>query len=336
MDEFDRPAIGRRAGLLGAGAVLGALPFPARSQGGWRPSQPVRIVVPAAAAGTTDIMGRLLAPFLQERWGQPAVVENRSGAGGTLGTAEVARARPDGHTLLIGNIGPQSIAYSLFRNLPYRPDQLAPVSNMIRGPNALMLHPSVPARTVPEFVQYLRDRKGRLNYGTSGPGQSGHLSAVWFQQLTGTEATAVHFRGASPAMLALMAGDVDFQIDNLTTAVEQIRAGKVRALGVTSADRIAQMPELPALRETMPELASYDVSTWFGAFLPGGTPEPVVQAFNAQIKAMLDLPATRQRFAEMGGVPAYGTAAEYATFVRAEIEKWRAVVQREGLQMDVG
>ena len=335
MTDPDRHVFRRRSGLLGAAAILGT-PATARAQAGWRPSQPVRIVVPAAAAGTTDIMARLLAPFLQERWGQPAVVENRSGAGGTLGTAEVVRARPDGHTILIGNIDPQSIAYSLFRNLPYRPDQLTPVSNMIRGPNALMLHPSVPARTVPEFVDYLRSRQGRLNYCTSGPGQSGHLSAVWFQQLTGTEATAAHFRGAGPAMLALMAGDVDFAIDNLTTAVEQIRAGKVRALGVTSADRNPQMPELPALRETMPELAAYDVSTWFGAFLPGGTPEPVVGALNAQIKALLELPATRQRFAEMGGVPAYGTMAEYAAFVRSEIEKWRGVVEREGLQMDVG
>ncbi|MBP0444678.1 tripartite tricarboxylate transporter substrate binding protein [Roseomonas sp. SSH11] len=307
-----------------------------RAQGAWRPTQTIRIVVPAAAAGTTDIMGRLLAAFLQERLGQPAVVENRSGAGGTIGTAEVVRARPDGHTILVGNIGPQAIAYSLFRNLPYRPEQLTPVSNMIRGPNALMVHPSVPARTVPEFVQYLKEKQGRLNYATSGPGQSGHLANVWFQQLTGTQATAVHFRGAGPAMLGLIAGDVEFSVDNLTTAVEQIRGGKVRALAVTSADRNAQIPELPALRETMPELANYDVSTWFGAFLPGGAPEPVVTTLNGEIKALLELPATRQRFAEMGGVPAYGTPAEYAAFVRAETEKWGNVVRREGLQLDIG
>ena len=330
--------IDRRRALRGGALVLGTLAVPGllRAQGAWRPSQTIRIVVPAAAAGTTDIMGRLLAPFLQERWGQPAVVENRSGAGGTLGTSEVVRARPDGHTILIGNIGPQAIAYSLFRNLSYGPDQLTPVSNMIRGPNALMVHPSVPARTVPDFVRYLKEKGGRLNYCTSGPGQSGHLACVWFQQLTGTQATAVHFRGAGPAMLGLMAGDVEFAVDNLTTAVEQIRAGKVRALAVTSADRNAQLPEVPAMRETMPELANYDVSTWFGAFLPGGAPEPIVMALNGEIRAMLDLPATKQRFAEMGGVAAYGTPAEYAAFVRAETEKWGNVVRREGLQMDIG
>jgi tripartite-type tricarboxylate transporter receptor subunit TctC len=333
MTRFDR-----RAGLRGGALLLGGLAMPGllRAQGGWRPTQTIRIIVPAAAAGTTDIMGRLLAPLLQERWGQPAVVENRSGAGGTLGTAEFLRAKPDGHTILIGNIGPQAIAYSLFRNMPYRPEQITPVSNMIRGPNAIMVHPSIPVRTVPELVRYLKEKEGRLNYATSGPGQSGHLSAVWFHQLTGTQATAVHFRGAGPAMLALMAGDVEFSVDNLTTAVEQIRAGKVRALAVTSADRNPQMPDLPALRETMPELADYDVSTWFGAFLPAGTPEPAVLALNGEIKALLELPATRQRFAEMGGVPAYGTPAEYAAFVRGEIEKWGAVLQREGLRMDVG
>jgi tripartite-type tricarboxylate transporter receptor subunit TctC len=328
----------RRAVLRGGALALGGMVLPrlARAEDAWRATQTVRIIVPAAAAGTTDIMGRMLAPVLQERWGQAAVVDNRSGAGGTVGTAEAVRARPDGHTILVGNIGPQAIAYSLFRNLPYQPQQLIPVSNMIRGPNVLMLHPSVPVRTMPEFIRYLKEKNGRLNYCTSGPGQSGHLAAVWLQQLTGTQATAVHFRGAGPAMLALMGGDVEFAVDNLTTAVEQIRAGKVRALGVTSADRNAQLPDLPALRETMPELAEYDVSTWFGAFLPAGTPGAAVQALNAAIKALLDRPETQQRFAEMGGVAAYGTPAQYAAFVRAETEKWGNVVRREGLQMDIG
>ena len=333
MNKIERRTIlGRGSFLVASLAAPGIL----RAQPGWRPSQPIRIVVPAAAAGTTDIMGRILAAFLQERWGQPVVVDNRSGAGGTLGTAEVVRARPDGHTVLVGNIGPQAIAYSLFRNLPYRPEQLIPVSNMISGPNALMVHPSVPARSVPELVRYLKEKQGQLNYCTSGPGQSGHLACVWFQQLTGTQATAVHFRGAGPAMLALMAGDVEFTIDNLTTAVEQIRAGQVRALAVTSADRNAQLPDLPALRETLPELANYDVSTWFGAFLPSGTPEPAVVALNNEIKTLLALPATKQRFAAMGGVPAYGTSAEFAAFVAGETEKWGRVVRQEGLQMDLG
>lgn len=328
----------RRAMLLGTGGALAAaaLPRPALAQGAWRPSQPLRIIVPAAAGGTTDIMGRLLAPFLQERWGQSVVVENKSGAGGTVGTAEVARARPDGHTILIGNIGPQAIAYSLFRNLPYTQDQLRPVSNMIIGPNVLVVHPALPVRTAAEFQQYLKENPNKLSYGTPGLGQSPHLSAVWYHQLTGTRATAVHYRGAGPAMVALMGGDVQFSFDNLTSAVEQVRAGRVRALGVTSAVRNPQLPDLPAMRETAPQLANYDVNTWFGAFYPAGVPEAAVTALNAEIKALLERPDTIRRFAEMGGVPAYGTPAEYAAFVKGETDKWGDVLRREGLQLDAG
>ncbi|HYI84094.1 MAG TPA: tripartite tricarboxylate transporter substrate binding protein [Acetobacteraceae bacterium] len=324
--------------FIGVGGALGAAAHAAtaRAQGGWRPSQAVRVVVPAAPGGTTDIMARLLAAHLQSRWGQNAVVENKSGGGGTIGTMEVVRARPDGHTILLGNIGPQAVAYSLFRNLQYGPENLLPVSNMIRGPNVLVLHPSVPANSVPELVAHLRANPGKLACGNHGVGQSPHLSAVWFAQLTGTEFVHVPFRGAGPATVELLAGNVQFMFDNLTTGIEQIRAGRVKALAVTSADRSPQLADLPALRETMPELANYDVSTWFGAFYPARTPEAAVRALNAEIKALLDMPETQQRFAEMGGVPAYGTPEQFAAFVRAEIEKWRTVIRREGLQLEAG
>jgi tripartite-type tricarboxylate transporter receptor subunit TctC len=316
-----------------------ALPFAsalqAHAQGDWRPNHGVRILVPAAPGGTTDIMARILADHLQPRWGQPVVVENKSGAGGTIGTMEVVRAPADGHHILMGNIGPQSIAYSLFRNLPYTPQSLLPVSGMIRGPNALIVHPSVPANTVPEFVRHLKDNPGRLSYGTPGLGQSPHLSGVWFHQLTGTPGTAVHFRGAAPMLTALVGNTVQYCFDNLTTALAQVRAGRVRALAVTSAERSPQMPDMPALRETMPELAGYDVSTWFGAFLPAGSPAEAVAALNAGIETLIRQPTTRTRFTEMGGEPFYGTPAAFADFVRAEIEKWGTVIRREGLETDL-
>jgi tripartite-type tricarboxylate transporter receptor subunit TctC len=238
--------------------------------------------------------------------------------------------------MLMGNIGPQSIAYSLFRDLPYKPEDLVPVSDMIRGPNVLVVHPSVPAGSVPEFVGHLKRNSGKLSYGTPGLGQSPHLSGVWFHQLTQTQGVPVHYRGAAPAMVALVGGDIQYMFDNLTTAIEQVRAGRVKALAVTSADRSPQLPELPALRETMPGLADYDVSTWFGVFYPARTPEAAVQALNVEIKALLDMPETRRRFAEMGGVPDYGTPERFAAFVQAEIEKWRTVIRKEGLQLDVG
>lgn len=315
--------------------LMAAAPALALAQAEWRPTQSMRIIIPAAPGGTTDIMGRLLAQHLQSRFGVNVVAENRSGGGGTIATAEILRQPADGLTLLSGNIGPQSIAYSLFRNLGYRPDQLAPVGNMIRGPNALLLHPSIPARTVPEFVAHLKANPGRLAYGSSGVGQSPHLSGVWFCQLTGTEATHVPFRGAGPLMMDLVAGNIHFSFDNLTTSVQQIRAGQVRALAVTSADRNDQLPELPPLRETMPELASYEVNTWFGMFAHGQTPQPAILALNREINALLATAETRSRFAAMGGVPMPGTPDDFARFVAAETEKWRGVIQREGLQIDV-
>ena len=308
----------------------------ARAQSGWRPSETVSIIVPAAPGGTTDIMGRLLADQLQSGWGRNAVVENKSGAGGTIGTMEVVRARPDGHTMLMGNIGPQSIAYTLFRNLPYKPADLIPVSGMIRGPNVLVVHPSVPANTVPEFVRHLKQNPGRLSYGTPGLGQSPHLSGVWFHQLTGTPGVAVHFRGAAPMLTALVGDTVQYSFDNLTTALAQIRDGRVKPLAVTSAERTPQLPDLPAMRETMPELAEYDVSTWFGVFHRAGVPGPAVQAANAEIEALLRQPATRTRFTEMGGDPFYGTPEQFAAFVQQEIAKWRNVIRREGLEVEIG
>lgn len=328
-----------RRGLLGAGAALAAtaaLVQRARAQDAWRPSQPVRIIVPAAPGGTTDIMGRVLAGHLQSRWGLNVVVDNRSGGGGTVGTAEATRAKPDGHTILLGNIGPQAIAYTLFRNLTYKQADLQPVSNMIRGPNVLVVHPSLPVRTVPEFVAYLRQNSGKMSYGTAGLGQSPHVSGMLFHQLMNIPGNAVHFRGASPAMVSLMAGDVQYMFDNLTTAVEQVRAGRVRALAVTSADRNSQLPELPALREVVPELATYDVNTWFGAFYPAGVPQPAVQALNAEMKLLLDNPETQKRFVTMGGVADYSDVAAYGTFVQSEVDKWGAVLRKEGLQVDVG
>ena len=322
----------RRRAALAAGLVP-MLPRAARAD--WRPTQQVRIVVPAAPGGTTDIVGRMLANFLTQRWGQPAVVENRSGGGGTIGVAEIARARPDGHHILSGNIGPNSTAYALFRNLPYRPDSLVPVSNVITGPNILVVHPSLPVSSVPELVAYLKANPGKVACGNPGVGQSPHLSAAWFAQLTGTEITHVPFRGAAPAMVELIAGNIGMMFDNLTTAMPHVQAGKVRALGVTSAARNPQLPNLPALRETMPELRDYDVSTWFGIFLPAATPDPIVAELNAQIRALVALPDTQARFTQMGGFSAWSEPQRFKAFVDAEIAKWTAVIEREKLQLDI-
>jgi tripartite-type tricarboxylate transporter receptor subunit TctC len=327
----------RRAALAGTTALPAVtfLPGGLRAESAWKPSQGVRIVVPAAPGGTTDILGRLLAAHLQQAWGQSCVVDNKSGAGGVIGSTEVVKSTPDGQTALMGNIGPQSIAYSLYRNLPYTQASLIPVSNTITAPNVLVVHPSVPAKTVPEFVAWLKAQNGKASYASSGTGQSPHLSGAWFLQLTGTKAEHVPYRGAAPALNDLIAGVTQFFFDNLTSSIEFMRAGKLRALGLTSAQPNPLTPDVPPIAGTMPELKPFDVSTWFGVFLPAATPRPIVEAMNAQMKTWLDDPKTKEKFSAMAGFPAYGTPAEFDTFVNAQIALWKSVIDKEGLKLDV-
>ncbi|MFO1082278.1 MAG: tripartite tricarboxylate transporter substrate binding protein [Reyranellaceae bacterium] len=330
-------SLGRRP-LLGAALTLplaAGLARPSAAQAAWKPTQGVRVVVPAAPGGTTDIVGRLLAGWLQQAWGQSCVVDNKSGAGGIIGSTEVVKSAPDGHTILMGNIGPQSIAYSLYRNMPYTQKSLAPVSNAITAPNVLVLHPSVPAKTVPEFVAWLKAQNGKASYASSGTGQSPHLSAAWFLQLTGTKAEHVPYRGAAPALQDLVAGVTQFFFDNLTSSLEFIRAGKLRGLGLTSAEPNPLTPDLMPICQTMPELKPFDVSTWFGVFLPGATPRPIVDALNGQMKAWLTDAKTKERFAAMAGFPAYDTREAFDRFVTAQIALWKSVIDKEGLQLDV-
>lgn len=323
----------RRAALA---LPFAAAPLLAARAEDWKPTQPVRLLVASAPGGTTDIMARLLAPRLQARWGASVVAENRAGAGGTICTLELARSRPDGLTIMSGNIGPQAIAYSLYRNLPYRAEQVLPLAGTIRGPNVLVVNNNVPAHNVAELVALTRARPGQISYASTGVGQSTHLSPVLMLQMLNAEAIHVPFRGSGPAQVDLIAGNVDFLIDNLTGVIEHIRSGRVRALAVTSAERSPQLPEVPAMRETMPELAGYEVNTWFGIFGPAGMPAPVVTAINAEVNGWLDLPETRQRFTELGGGPLKMSPDEFAGFVAAETRKWAEVVRRGNFQMDAG
>lgn len=320
------------AGLLATPALASGL----RAQGAdWRPNQPLRLIVPAAPGGTADISARLLAPFLQSHFGQNCVVDNRSGAGGVIGTAEAVRAAPDGLTMLLGNIGPQAIGLSLYRSLPYGKDALLPVAGTVRGPNVLVVRKGIPAQTVAELVAYLKANPGKLSFGSPGVGQSPHLTGVWFNQATKTEAIHVPFRGAGPAMMELVAGNIDYMWDNLTSGIQQVRDGSVRALAVSSAERNPQLPDVPAARETLPELGQFDVNTWFGVFLPAATPRPIAQSINSAMKTWQETDDVKARWRQMGGTSLHGTLAEFAAFVAAEGEKWGRVIRQEGLQMDL-
>jgi tripartite-type tricarboxylate transporter receptor subunit TctC len=329
--------ISRRRVLTSAAALSTAAILPRASLGAgeWRPTETVRIIVPAAAGGTTDVMGRLLAAHLQTAWGQSAIVENRSGGGGTIGTTEVVRSKGDGHTILVGNPGPNAIAFTIFRNMAYKADQLRPVSNLIRIPNIVSAHPSTGIKSIPELIAYIKANPDKLNYASSGVGQSPHLTGAWFLQLTGLKMVHVPFRGAGPALQAALAGDIQILFDNLFPSLPQVQEGKLNGLCVTTTERSPSAPNLPTMRESAPELAKFDVSSWFGIFLPKSAPAPVVDALNKEIKVFLEREDIKKNIAALGARTDYGTPQQYSDFVAAETAKFAAIIKQEGLQMDV-
>jgi tripartite-type tricarboxylate transporter receptor subunit TctC len=327
--------ISRRRVLAGAAALSTAAILPRTSLADWRPTETIRIIVPAATGGSTDLMGRLLATHLHSAWGQSAIVENRSGGGGTIGATEVVRQKGDGHTILIGNPGPNAIAYTIFRNMAYRPEQLQAVSNMIRIPNIVSAHPSTGIKSIPELIAALKANPDKFNYGSSGVGQSPHLTAAWFLQLTGLKMVHVPFRGAGPALQAGLAGDVQILFDNLYPSLPQVQEGKLNGLCVTTPERSTNAPDLPTMREGAPELARFDVSSWFGVFLSKSCPAEIVDALNMQVKAMLEREEIKKNIANMGARADYGTPQQFSDFVDAETKKFAAIIEKEGLQMEV-
>jgi len=325
----------RRRFLQLAAATAAAPALRAARAAEWRPSGAIRILIPAAPGGATDIMGRLLAQHLQTTWNVSVVAENKSGAGGTIAMTELVRQKPDGQSLIVGNPGPAAIAYSIFRNLPYKPDQLLAVSNMIRSPNLVSVHPSVPVKSIADLIGYLKSNPGGLSYGTSGTGQSPHLTAAWFLQLTGLKMTHVPFRGAAPALTAALGGQISVLFDNLFPSLPQAKEGKLRALAVTTLERNLLAPDIPTMRESAPELSNFEVSSWFGVFVPSGTPAPVVDALNNEIRNLLETPYVKARIGELGARPDYGTPSQFSAFVRDEIAKFGDIIRKENLQMDV-
>jgi tripartite-type tricarboxylate transporter receptor subunit TctC len=245
------------------------------------------------------------------------------------------RSKADGHVILVGNPGPNAIAYSIFRNLSYKPDQLQPVSNMIRIPNIVSAHPSTGIKSIPELIAYIKANPDKLNYASSGVGQSPHLTGAWFLQLTGLKMVHVPFRGAGPALQAALAGDIQILFDNLYPSLPQTQEGKLTGLCVTTTDRSPSAPNLPTMREGAPELAKFDVSSWFGIFLPKATPAPAVEALNKEIKVALAREDVKKTLASMGATADWGTPQQFSDFVQAETTKFGEIIKREGLQMDV-
>lgn len=322
-----------RRDLLLRSAILGAVALPARAQPQpWSPDRTVRIVVPVAPGGSLDILGRLIARHLTPRLGQPVVAENVPGAGSTIAFEQVARARPDGLTLLIGS-DPLAINPAVYPRVGFDPVRdFAPVIEAVRAPQVLVVNPRSPVTSTATFIEWAKEQEGRLTVASQGNGSIGHLAGALFAQQADLRFTHVPYRGGGPAVIDLVAGHVEALFVTLPAAIEHIRAGRLRALAVTGADRSPAIPDVPTLAETV--LPGFDVVTWQGVLAPAGTPRPAIERLAAETAAVLALPEvggelTRQGFA----VSAHGPDA-FAAHVRAEAARWPAVVQRAGVRVD--
>ena len=297
------------------------------------PDKPITLIVPAAPGGTADISARLISEKLGAALGTTVVVENRAGAAGIIGSQALTRAAPDGYTLEMGNIGPNAINYSLYRNLPYKPTDFAPVSLVVAVPNILVVNSKSPYKTVQELIDAIRnDPKGIYSFGSSGTGQSPHLSSEMLTQRAGITMTHIPFKGMGPAVSAVLAGQVTFVIDNLPSSIAFIRSGQFRALAITSAQRSPQLPDVPTMAEA--GIKDMVVTAWFGLFAPAGTPQDIVDKIQQATKKVLETPAIRDRFIEMGGTPGGNTPAQFAAFVDRERENWKKTVDAANLTMD--
>jgi tripartite-type tricarboxylate transporter receptor subunit TctC len=317
--------IRRRAVLSATVAAPFLLPAAARAQG-WAPTRPLRLVVPFAAGGSTDVAARILAEGMSATLGQPVVVENRTGSAGFIGAENVVRSAPDGYSLLMGATGLLAIAPHLYATMPYNADRdLAPVSLAFASDLVISVANAVPARTLAELVALAKARPGALNFATSGAGTTTHAATELFRLAAGIDITHVPYRGSSLAMNDLMAGNVQIMVDQIAGSIGQIRDNRIRALAVTGASRHALLPEIPTVAEAgLPGAAA---TSWGAVMVPTGTPAPVVARLAAAIRDVLAQPAVRSRMAAAGADPASSTPEELAAFIRAENEKWGRVVR---------
>jgi tripartite-type tricarboxylate transporter receptor subunit TctC len=317
-----RPAA-RLAALLCALAAAAALAQP-------YPSKPIRMVVAFAPGGIADFAARSVAPRLAEALGVPVVVENRAGAGGIIGAELVAKSPPDGYTLLVTSIS-HTINPSVVESLPFDTQRdFAPVMLIADAPNILVLHPSVQASSLSELIDLAKKRPGQLNYASSGVGTSTHLCGELFKTMTGVELQHVPYKGGGPAVADLLGGQVQLMFATLPTVLEHVRAGKLRAIGVTGAQRFSGAPDIPTLAEV--GLAGYDVSGWSGLFAPARTPRAAIDRLASETAKILSDPALRERFFAQGAEPAVKLPDAFAAFVDAEIRKWRKLAEASGMR----
>jgi tripartite-type tricarboxylate transporter receptor subunit TctC len=297
------------------------------------PNKPIRLVVPFPAGGTTDILARAAAQRLTETTGQPVVVDNRPGAGGNIGAELVAKSAPDGYTLLMGTVGTHAINASLYARMPFdHMRDFAPVILVAGVPNVLVVNPSVPANSVQELIAYGKANPGKLNFASSGSGTSIHLAGELFKTMSGVQMTHVPYKGSAPALADLIGGQVQLMFDNLPSALPQIKAGKLRALAVTSAQRSAALPDVPTVAEG--GLPGFDATSWFGILAPAGTPKDIIAKLNGEVAKWLASAEAKEKLASQGAIAAGQSPEDFTRHIAAETAKWQKVVKDSGAKVD--
>ena len=295
------------------------------------PTKSVRWVVPYPPGGTTDVIARIMAQWLSEKMGQQFVVENKPGGGNNIGTEAVIGAPPDGYTLLFVNPA-HGINATLYKNLPFNfIRDIMPVAGLVRAPNVMEVTNSFPAKTVAEFIAYCKANPGKINWASSGSGTSTHLTGEMFKTMTGCNMLHIPYKGANPVLADLIGGQVHVFFDNLPSSAGHIRAGRIRALAVTSEQREPSMPELPTVGDTVP---GFEATAWFGIGVPKGTPRAVIEKLNAEVNRALADPKMRERLAELGGRPIAGTPEDFGRVIAAETAKWEKVVISSGAKVE--
>lgn len=296
------------------------------------PSKPVRWIVPFPPGGGTDLVSRSITAKLSEAWKVQVVPDNRPGAGGTIGLEAAVRAPADGYTVVLGQAGNVAVAPALYAKLPYNPlKDLTPVTQVVAPPLVIVSHPSFPANTMKDLIARARAKPGAITYGSPGNGLIGHLAIELLKTMTKIDMLHIPYTGASRALTELIGGQIVIYASSMPPAAPLIKAGRLKALGVTSAKRIAAMPDVPAVAETVP---GYAAVNWYGVFVPAGTPRDIVMRLNADIVRILKQPDVKERFAAEGGEPVGDTPEQFAAFVRAELPKWAKVVKESGAKVD--
>lgn len=336
---MDQTASASRRRLLAGAALASLLPAGAFAQGAW-PAKPVRIVVPFNAGGTTDILARAVAQELGKALGQSFVVENKAGAGGNIGADLVAKAAPDGYTFLMGTVGTQSINKWLYAKMPFDPQKdFQPVTLVAGVPNVMVVNAEKAKaqgiNTVADFIKHAKANPGKLNMASSGNGTSIHLAGELFKAMTGVYMTHFPFTGSNPALLSLMAGDMDVMFDNLPSAMPHIKSGRLKALAVTSSARSSALPDVPTVEEAGgPTLKGFEASSWFGLLAPAGTPMDIVNRVQQETAKALATPAMKERLQAQGAIPSGNTPAQFAQQIDRELKKWQPVVKASGAKVD--